>query len=153
MRRLDTKWKSKILSILQNCVDRVLYSFIEEKDFSVVWHYRKSEHEPAPQKAKELIDEIINFTENLDVRVLQGNKVIEVRNWGVNKGSAEMQFTNEYYDFVLAIGDDWTDEDLFRILPNDAYKIRVGVFQSYARFNLHNHFDIVKLLKKLIKNK
>ncbi|OQX20885.1 MAG: bifunctional alpha,alpha-trehalose-phosphate synthase (UDP-forming)/trehalose-phosphatase [Candidatus Altiarchaeales archaeon A3] len=152
IRKLDTKWKSKILSIFQDYVDRVPYSFIEEKDFSVVWHYRKSDPEMASQKAKELMDGIINFTANLDVQVLQGKKVIEVRNGGVNKGSAAMQFTNEYYDFVLAIGDDWTDEDLFRILPKDAYTIRVGVFQSYSRFNLHNHLDVVKLLKKLCSN-
>jgi len=152
IRKLDTKWKSKILSIFQDYVDRVPYSFIEEKDFSVVWHYRKSDPELASQKAKELMDEIINFTANLDVQVLRGNKVIEVRNGGVNKGSAAMQFMKENYDFILAIGDDWTDEDLFRILPKDTYTIRVGVFQSYARFNLHNYFEVVKLLKKLCSN-
>ncbi len=149
IRKLDTKWKPKILSILQDYVDRVPYSFIEEKDFSVVWHYRKSDPELASQKAKEIRDEIINLMANLDIQVLQGNKVIEFRNGGVNKGSAAMQFTNGYYDFVLAIGDDWTDEDLFKILPKDAYTIKVGVFQYYARFNLHNHFEVVKLLKKL----
>ncbi|PKP57628.1 MAG: bifunctional alpha,alpha-trehalose-phosphate synthase (UDP-forming)/trehalose-phosphatase, partial [Candidatus Altiarchaeales archaeon HGW-Altiarchaeales-2] len=138
IRKLDTKWKPKILSILQDYVDRVPYSFIEEKDFSVVWHYRKSDVELASQKAKELRDEIINFTANLDVQVLQGSKVIEVRNGGVNKGSAAMQFMNDDYDFVLAIGDDWTDEDLFKILPKDAYTIKVGMFLSYSRFNLHN---------------
>ncbi|PKP58661.1 MAG: bifunctional alpha,alpha-trehalose-phosphate synthase (UDP-forming)/trehalose-phosphatase [Candidatus Altiarchaeales archaeon HGW-Altiarchaeales-1] len=149
IRKLDTKWKPKILSILQDYVDRVPYSFIEEKDFSVVWHYRKSDVELASQKAKELRDEIINFTANLDVQVLQGSKVIEVRNGGVNKGSAAMQFMNDDYDFVLAIGDDWTDEDLFKILPKDAYTIKVGMFLSYSRFNLHNHLEVVKLLKKL----
>ncbi len=149
IRKLDTKWKPKILSILQDYVDRVPYSFIEEKDFSVVWHYRKSDVELASQKAKELRDEIINFTANLDVQVLQGSKVIEVRNGGVNKGSAAMQFMNDDYDFVLAIGDDWTDEDLFKILPKDAYTIKVGMFLSYSRFNLHNCSEVVKLLKKL----
>jgi len=149
IRKLDIKWKSKIISIFQDYVDRVPYSFIEEKDFSLVWHYRKSDPELASQKAKELMDEIINFTANMDVQVLQGKKEIEIRNGGVNKGSAAMQFMKEDYDFVLAIGDDWTDEDLFRILPKDAYTIRVGMFLSYARFNLHNHLEVVELLKKL----
>lgn len=149
IRKINTEWKPKILSILQDYVDRVPYSFIEEKDYSVVWHYRKSDPELASQKAKELVDEIINFTANLDIQVLQGKKVVEIRNGGVNKGSAAMEFMKKYYDFILAIGDDQTDEDLFKILPKNAYTIRVGVFRSYARFNLHNHFEVMELLKEL----
>ena len=42
-------------------------------------------------------------------------------------------------DFILAIGDDWTDEDLFRALPPTAYSVRVGLANTAARYYLGNH--------------
>ena len=55
------------------------------------------------------------------------------------------------YDFVLAIGDDWTDEDLFRVLPESAYTIKVGMSQSHAHYNLHDHREVMKLLGRLLR--
>jgi trehalose 6-phosphate synthase/phosphatase len=50
----------------------------------------------------------------------------------------------------MAIGDDWTDEDLFKVLPESAYSIKVGLTQSQARFNLHNQEDVIELLQELL---
>ncbi len=67
----------------------------------------------------------------------QGNKVVEVRNAGVDKGTAALHFLSKNrFDFVLAVGDDSTDEDSFRVVPETAYSIKIGITQSYARFNL-----------------
>jgi trehalose 6-phosphate synthase/phosphatase len=147
---LTSDWKSQILPILEMYADRLPGSFVEEKEFALVWHYRRSDPESASLKAKELVDDLVNFTANIDVQVLQGSKVVEVRCAGVNKGIAALHFlSRETFDFILAIGDDWTDEDLFKALPQTAYSIRVGLTQSYARFNLYSYVEVMKLLRGL----
>ncbi len=146
-------WKSKILPILEMYEDRLPGSFVEEKEFSVVWHYRLADSEQSSIRVKELIDYLVNFTANLDIQILQGNKVVEIRNSGVNKGIAGMHWiSKDNFGFILAIGDDWTDEDLFKILPDSAYSIRVGITYSYARFIVHNYMEILKLLEQLIQD-
>lgn len=151
VKQLNDQWKAKIIPILRLYVDRIPGSFTEEKDYSIAWHYRKADPEQSSGRAKELMDTLVNLTANIDVQVIQGNKVVEVRNAGLNKGTAGMHWISKNeYDFILAIGDDFTDEDLFRILPDTAYSIRVGVIQSYARFNLHNHIEVLELLKQIV---
>jgi len=143
-------WKAKILPILITYADRLPGSFVEEKEFSVVWHYRGADPELGALRAKELMDELVEYTANMDVQVLQGSKVIEVRNAGVNKGVAAMHFlTARDHDFIMAIGDDWTDEELFKALPPRSYTIRVGVVSSYALYNLRDYMEVRRLLEQL----
>jgi trehalose-6-phosphatase len=52
-------------------------------------------------------------------------------------------------DFILAIGDDWTDEDLFRSLPSTAYSVRVGLANTAARYYLGNHTAVRRVLREL----
>jgi len=149
---LSKEWMAKIRPILDVYADRVPGSFVEEKEFSLVWHFRRADPEIASLKAKELMDELVNFTANIDVQVLPGNKVIEVRNAGVNKGDAVRSFVGEgEYDFILALGDDLTDEDMFRSLPTSAYSIRVGLNRSLARFNIQDHTNALDLLEELVR--
>ena len=61
--------------------------------------------------------------------------VIEVRNSGINKGTAALEWLERRApDFILAAGDDRTDEDTFEVLPPDAWTVRVGEARSRARF-------------------
>lgn len=150
LRPLTTTWKSRIMPILKDYVDRLPGSYIEEKEFSLVWHYRKAESEFASLRAEELFDSLSKFTSNADVQVYKGNKIIEIKNSGADKGIAATYFINKINpDFILALGDDYTDEDMFRLLPKDAYTIRVGMFQSYARYNLRDNAEALRLLSKL----
>jgi trehalose 6-phosphate synthase/phosphatase len=147
---LTNDWKPQILPILEMYADRLPGSFVEEKEFAIVWHYRRADPESASMRAKELVDDLVNFTANIDVQILQGSKVVEVRCAGVNKGIASMHFiSQDDFDFILAVGDDWTDEDLFKALPETAYSIRVGLTQSYARFNLYSQTGVIELLREL----
>jgi trehalose 6-phosphate synthase/phosphatase len=147
---LENRWKSDLLPVMEMYVDRLPGSFIEEKEFSIAWHYRPCDPELASIRAKELVDYLVDFTSNIDVQVLHGNKVVEVRCSGVNKGAAALCWLiDDEFDFILAIGDDWTDEDLFKVLPEKAYSIKVGIGHTYAQFNLYNYRDVIELLKKL----
>jgi len=151
LKPLTSDWKDKIRPILEQYMDRTPGSFIEEKDFSLVWHYRRSNPELSAVRAGELIDELVNFTANLDLQVLEGSKVVEIKNAGINKGRAALRWTEkEKWDFILAIGDDHTDEDVFEVLPERAYSIKVGLGPSLARFNLRSSRDVGLLLKELI---
>jgi trehalose 6-phosphate synthase/phosphatase len=147
---LENIWKDEIRPILDMFVDRTPRSFIEEKDFSLVWHYRKSAPELGSVRALELKDALLDLTSNLNLEVLEGSKVIEVRNAGVNKGRSALRWiTKEMWDYILAIGDDTSDEDIFAILPDTAYSLKVGYNPSQAKFNIESVVETNNLLKKL----
>jgi trehalose 6-phosphate synthase/phosphatase len=148
---LTNEWKKDILPILELYVDRTPGSFIEDKEFSLVWHYRKVSPELGLIRARELIDTLENLTTNLNIQVLEGSKVIEVKNSGINKGRAALRWiSREKWDFILAIGDDQTDEDVFSVLPETAYSIKVGLGPSQAKFNLNSQRNVISLLEELI---
>ena len=76
--------------------------------------------------------------------------VVEIRNAGVNKGAAALRVIREVEpDFVLAIGDDQTDEELFRALPADAFSVRVGSPFSFAKFSLSDFREVRRFLRRL----
>jgi trehalose 6-phosphate synthase/phosphatase len=148
---LDSKWKKEILPILELYVDTTPGSFIEEKEYSLVWHYRKADTELALIRSRELNDELLNIVANLNLGIMEGNKVIEIKNAGINKGRAVLHWLpRKKYDFILAIGDDVTDEDVFTILPEWAYSIKVGLGASRARYYLTGVKDVRSLLKRLV---
>lgn len=145
------EWKDEIRPILERYVERTPGSFIEEKDYSLAWHYRKSDPVLASIRALELKDAILYFTSNLAIGVLEGNKVIEVKNAGINKGLVALRFISRNpFDFILAAGDDQTDEDIFHVLPENAYSIKVGAGPSKARFSVYSVKEIRSLIKKMI---
>jgi trehalose 6-phosphate synthase/phosphatase len=102
-RPLDNAWKSAILPILQTYADRLAGAFVEEKQCSVVWHYRRADAELASVCVKDLVDALVNFTANIDVQVLQGSKVVEVRSGGVNKGFAATLDQDRRPEFLCEI--------------------------------------------------
>jgi trehalose 6-phosphate synthase/phosphatase len=148
---LRDDWKEEIRPLMELYVDRTPGSLIEEKDYSLVWHYRNTDPELATIRASELRDNLLHLTSNLDVGVLEGSKVIEVKNVNVNKGQAAARFiSKKKWDFILAIGDDQTDEDMFAILPESAYSIKVRLGPSQAKYTIETPEDVRHLLKELM---
>jgi trehalose 6-phosphate synthase/phosphatase len=146
----QSAWRPEILAVLETFADRLPGSLVEEKEESIAWHYRMSDPEQAELRAPELVDHLLNLTAKTDLQIVQGNKVVEVRRAGVDKGSAAGFWLGEKgYDFVLAIGDDITDEDMFKALPASAVTIRVGITGTQAQFNLRNVAEVMDLLRSL----
>jgi trehalose 6-phosphate synthase/phosphatase len=84
---------------------------------------------------------------------MEGHKVIEVKRAGYDKGSVALNLLGSAaYDFILAIGDDKTDEDLFRALPEQALTIKIGVMASLAKYNLKDQQQVVRFLDHLLEN-
>ena len=134
---LSVSWKEKIRQVLENMVERTPGSFIEEKDYSIAWHYRQIDRDLGEKRVREFRDVLLYLTANDDLQVLEGNKVVEIKNAGVNKGKAALNWVGEKnWDFIMAIGDDHTDEDTFKALPEEAYTIKVGLEKSVARYNM-----------------
>jgi len=147
---LAQDWKEKIREIMELFVDRTPGTFVETKDYSLVWHYRNADKQLGNKRARELAEDLSYFTSNTDLQVLDGNKIIEVKNSGINKGSAALRWiSKEDWEFILAIGDDWTDEDIFKVLPERAYSIKVGSGSSSAMFNLSTPYEVRSILKEL----
>lgn len=148
---LEDDWKKEIRPILELYVDRTPGSFIEEKEFSLVWHYRKVDPTLARARARELNDELFHLVGNYDLSILEGDRVLEIKNARINKGRAALHWVSGEEDFILAFGDDQTDEDVFAVLPEKAYTIKVGQGVSLARFNLRSYKEVRSLLKELVR--
>ena len=104
-------------------------------------------------RRQELKDAILNLTANLDIGIFEGSKILEVKNIGVSKGhAAQIWLEKQKWDFIFAAGDDYTDEEMFAVLPEKAYSIRVGSSMSKARFNVDTVNEIRLLLKELAGN-
>jgi trehalose 6-phosphate synthase/phosphatase len=150
LKQFKSDWKEGLKPMLQQYADRVPGAFVEEKEHSLVWHYRNADPDQGGQLASELMDNLVAFTANIDVHILHGKKVVEIRNAGVDKGTAALEWISRgVYDFIFAAGDDWTDEDLFKILPPDAVSIRVGVAHTHAAYNVRNPAEMVSFLEIL----
>lgn len=150
VRGLDDQWKEDILPILNTYVDRTPGAFIEEKSFSLVWHYRKAQSGLGELRSNELINNLIYLTKDRGLQLLPGNKVIEIKNIEVNKGKAALsRLYSADYDFILAIGDDQTDEDIFKALPESAVTIKVGSTMSAADYYLRSPQEVRAFLRKL----
>jgi trehalose 6-phosphate synthase/phosphatase len=146
----EVKWKDSIRPILELYADRTPGSIVEEKNFSLVWHYRRADPELAYLRVQELKSALLNLIENLDIGVFEGSKILEVKSMVVTKGrAAESWISKKKWDFILAAGDDYTDEEMFSALPEHAYSIKVGLAASKARFNVDSVKEIRFLLKKM----
>lgn len=147
---IDQSWKAIIRPVLELFCQRSPSSFIEEKSHTLVWHYRNVETELGFIRSRELLDNLHHMVRNSNLHIIDGNKVIEVRVGGVDKGSITKKLVEQFdYDFVLAVGDDKTDEDMFKTLSSDAYTIKVGPGHTCAQYHLKDHAEVLKLLSKL----
>ena len=142
-------WMEKILPVLESFVDRTPGSFIEEKNYSLAWHYRKTDPDFGQKRSVELNTVLTSLIANDDLSVLNGNKVMEIKSSNVNKGRASMRVYSEHeYDFVFAIGDDWTDEFMFQELPEDSVTIKVGRQKTQAKYFVDNTKNVRSILKR-----
>lgn len=144
-------WMEKIYPVLESFVDRTPGSFIEEKNYSLAWHYRNTDPDFGANRAAELNTVLTSLIGNDDISVLNGNKVMEIKSSNVNKGRATMRVVPQKdYDFIFAIGDDWTDEFMFQELPEEAVTVKVGMLNTKAKYYIESVSGVRGVLKKFI---
>lgn len=147
-------WKENVYPMLEIFTDRTPGSFIEEKSYSLAWHYRNTVPELGNWRANELVDALRSLLSGTDLQILMGHKVVEVKPAAINKGRAALHWLEKTAapDFILGMGDDWTDEDMFAVLPETAWSIRVGFVPSTkALYFLETPDKARDLLESLIR--
>jgi trehalose 6-phosphate synthase/phosphatase len=150
-KEIDQSWKPMVRPTLEMFAKRSPRSFIEEKNHTLAWHYRNVEPELGFTRSRELLDSLFHLIRNAQLQVIDGNKVIEIRVAGIDKGVAAKKLIDESNsEFVLIVGDDKTDEDMFRSLADKALTIKVGPGHSVAKYSVANQQDIIRLLNDFV---
>ncbi|KAI5863811.1 glycosyltransferase family 20 protein [Durotheca rogersii] len=139
--KLDMSWQADVMNLFQKYTDRVPGSFIERKRCALTWHYRQADPEQGIHSSQGLHKELeATVAKKWDVDVMKGKANLEVRPTFINKGEIAKRLANDYnsdiaqlagsgqpgspnglveegkLEFVLCMGDDFTDEDMFRAL-------------------------------------
>ncbi|QQG51177.1 MAG: trehalose-phosphatase [Candidatus Saccharibacteria bacterium] len=144
---VKTDWKQSVTEIMEGIESELPGSFVEEKHAGLAFHYRKAAN-PELQ-VEELIRLLTPVANTERLRIMHGKKVVEVVPAGVDKGTASLYWLKGDYDFILAVGDDTTDEALFSILPSDAYSLKIGEGDTAASHRLDTQAEFVDFITKL----
>jgi trehalose 6-phosphate synthase/phosphatase len=149
---IGDSWKKSVISVMNQITDICPGSFIEEKIYSLAWHYRNAEPDSGYASSRELIRLMNNVVGIYGLKILDGNKVVEILSDSIGKGKAVKKLDEQnIYDFILSIGDDATDEEMFEYFQNhsNAYTIKVGEGDTFAKYKLNDISEVVSLLKKM----
>lgn len=156
--KTDMSWKDDVMEVFQFFTDKTPGSFTERKQAALTWHYRRAD----PEYGKYQAHECRQFLESTivkacDVEVIEGKANLEVRPRFVNKGVIAMRLVSECAndagadkeansgqpDFVLCLGDDFTDEDMFQALKASnlqsgaAFSCTVGASSKDTKADWH----------------
>ncbi len=144
---LSTHWQDEVDELLMAFADRTPGAMVERKSHSIAWHYRKVHKDLGLIRCSELIESLRDFSASYGLQILEGHKVIEVRNAEVSKGRSVANILHQHnYDYIFAAGDDRTDEDTFLALPDDAITIKVGNANSHAKLFVKHYDEVRRLL-------
>lgn len=148
---INTEWKDQVRPLMELFVDRCAGSFIEEKKSTLAWHYRNTDRELGFNRSRELRNSLLQLTANTSLQVIDGNKVLEVRMIGVDKGAASINMLAHIEpDFILCIGDDATDEDMFRALRDKGYTIKIGRANTAAQYTILSQREVFPFLTRFV---
>ncbi len=145
------QWNDEIIDIFQQITNRTPKSKIEIKKTAIVWHYRNTDAWLADLRVKQLINRLINPCSRLNLQVMRGNKIVEIKSPDFSKGTeAKRLLAKDNYDYVMAMGDDVTDDDMFHALPDDSITIKIGENSDYAKYNLAAQRLTLPFLRSLL---
>jgi trehalose-phosphatase len=137
---------------LETIPPRFKGALIEDKRYTVAVHYRKVDPERTASLRKAVYDVLAPFLEDGTLVITRGKKVLDVRpNVAWNKGDFALMATKYFQrthgaHLTIFIGDDETDEDAFRALP-DGITIRVGESKATAaRYYVRTRADVDRFL-------
>ncbi|MFK7733580.1 MAG: bifunctional alpha,alpha-trehalose-phosphate synthase (UDP-forming)/trehalose-phosphatase [Pseudomonadales bacterium] len=146
----DFSWKEAVLEVFSLYEGSTPGSSIEEKQSSVVWHYRLSDPVYGGWKANQLLSDMYSMLGNLPVEIHHGKRIVEASSMHVNKGRAVEHFVRKNaYDAVMCAGDDQTDEAMFRITRDNTVSIKVGEGDTHAANRVPDVGQFHLLLQRL----
>lgn len=146
------EWKTKLISSLTALAFSYEGSYIEEKTFSVCWHYRQVA-EKVQQQKEQILAGLRSLPFSKEFLIVDENNTIELLTHGISKGNFVSRWLSKlpYFDFFLAIGESETDEDIFALIDRPHYSVRVGKSnKSSARFYVSMHNEVPAVLQILV---
>ncbi|KAJ9550835.1 hypothetical protein OSB04_014880 [Centaurea solstitialis] len=159
---VDNGWKKVALPVMEHYTEATDGSFIEQKESALVWHHQEADPDFGTWQAKELLDHLESVLANEPVVVKRGQQIVEVNPQGVSKGVVvdrlitTMQNNGKPLDFILCIGDDQSDEDMFEKVSSsvangiaEVFACTVGQKPSMAKYYLDDTVDVIKMLEGL----
>ncbi|CAK7356098.1 unnamed protein product [Dovyalis caffra] len=162
----DFDWKRIAEPVMKLYTETTDGSSIEMKESALVWNYQYADPDFGSCQAKELLDHLESVLTNEPVTVKSGQHIVEVKPQGVNKGLVAerlletMKQKGMLPDFVLCIGDDRSDEDMFEVILSarsgpslspvaEVFACTVGRKPSKAKYYLEDTSDILRMLQGL----
>ncbi|KAK7348702.1 hypothetical protein VNO80_23323 [Phaseolus coccineus] len=158
----DLDWKKIVEPVMQLYTEATDGSNIEIKESGLVWHHQDADPDFGSCQAKELLNHLESVLANEPAVVTRGQHIVEVKPQGISKGWVaeevlQTMVNSNPPDFVLCIGDDRSDEDMFETilrtvsLPSapEIFACTVGRKPSKAKYFLDDTGDVVKLLQGL----
>jgi trehalose 6-phosphate synthase/phosphatase len=145
-------WQDRVHPLLEQFVASTPGSHIETKTASLAWHFRNAQREHGLRQAHELRMLLGTVFSNQPWIVTEGKKVIEVRLRAADKAIVGARVSAETGPdtTLITIGDEVTDDDLFRALPPTCVKVAVGRPSRHAPHHLMDYRDVRKLLVELL---
>ncbi len=150
--QFDSSWKTEVNFLLSKYVLKLPGSFIEEKNYAIVFHYRSTDPDLASIILPELKTALDSVIDHSMVEILEGNKILEILCSNGGKGNGISNFLKDnYWPVILAFGDDRTDEDMFEKLPKHSVSVKVGSSKnSTARYQIKNPEEVLAFLEYLL---
>ncbi len=147
-------WNPSILKLIQTFVIKTPGSWLEKKATSLAWHYREVDSWMGLLRSRQLSESLYALCSAEGLQILNGNKVIEIKPNEYSKGmELERMLTKHDYDFILVIGDDVTDESMFRSVPPNGLSIKVGAISTDARLCINQQCEVLPFLNQLYNSK
>jgi trehalose 6-phosphate synthase/phosphatase len=149
---VSVEWKTAVYPILEDFTVRTPGSLVEEKEASLAWHYRACDPEFGQRQALELHAHLVDRLSNLPVHIQPGDAVLEVRPHGANKGTVveAIRAAAPAGALLCALGDDHTDDDMFRAIGDDGIAIQVGGRGNCAPYYLTDVVAARTFLRSLL---
>ncbi len=159
--KVDGKWhysehnfddkRKKILDLLTKYTLRTPGSYVEDKNSSIVWHYRTVPEQLAFVRREGLMNELNQILVDTQLEACLGSKIVEIKTKTVGKDILVANTIKKLKpSLILAIGDDYTDEDMFKVIGKGQYTIKVGRDQTAANYRIRSVRHVHELLRKLI---
>ncbi|CAL5398795.1 unnamed protein product [Camellia sinensis] len=162
----DLEWKEIVEPVMKSYTEATDGSNIEVKESALVWHHQDADPDFGSCQAKELLDHLENVLANEPAVVNRGHHIVEVKPQGVSKGLvadkvlSTMVNSGKAPDFVMCIGDDRSDEEMFESILStvscpsfpvapEIFACTVGQKPSKAKYFLDDPADVVRLLRGL----